>query len=153
MDRLAKLALALAEGNARYAFLLGSGVSRAVGMPTGWAVLQQLIREYALALRQDPPVDCFAWWRKFQGAEASYSVILETLAPSPSERQTLLQRFWVPTDEERLRGLKVPSAAHNAVAGLAKSRAVRMILTTNCTKLGTSRARAGGCSMWGTAIS
>ena len=41
------LAFPLYSGPGTYALLLGSGVSRAAGVPTGWAVTLDLVRKLA----------------------------------------------------------------------------------------------------------
>ncbi|MBV8368965.1 MAG: hypothetical protein JO036_08610 [Candidatus Eremiobacteraeota bacterium] len=131
MNPLAKLAVALADGNGRYAVLIGSGVSRAAGMPTGWEVVGDLITRYAIAEGEGAPSDPFAWYRARFADEPSYSQLLDRLAPTQAERQAVLEAYWLPTDEDRERGLKIPSIAHRAIATLAQRGAVRIILTTN----------------------
>ena len=42
-DDVATLALSLASNPGAYVLLLGSGVSRAAGIPTGWEVVEALI--------------------------------------------------------------------------------------------------------------
>jgi len=114
-----------------YALLLGSGISRAAGIPTGWEVVLDLIRRIALLQGEDCEPDPAAWYTRSFGQEPSYSILLETLARSPSERQQLLRGYFEPTEAEREQGLKVPTPAHKAIAELVAKGYVRVILTTN----------------------
>jgi hypothetical protein len=130
-EALARLAMALADGKGRYALLLGSGVSRSTGMPSGWDVVRELLSRYARATRSEIPAGPVAFWRENLGTDPGYSSILEELAATPAERQALLEPFWIPTNEELEQGRKVPGAAHHAIAALVRDRVFRMILTTN----------------------
>jgi hypothetical protein len=47
----------------------------------------------------------------------------------------LLRAYFEPTEDERERGIKVPTAAHRAIARLVKLSHIRMILTTNFDRL------------------
>jgi hypothetical protein len=100
-------------------------------MPTGWDVVHDLLARYAAASNCAIPADPVAFWRDSLGTEPGYSSILAQLAGTPEERQALLAPFWVPTPEEREQNLKVPGAAHTAIAALVKDGVFRMILTTN----------------------
>ena len=129
-----------------YAILLGSGVSTAAGIPTGWGVVKELVRRAAAA--QDPD-DLDAgpravetdesielWWGQHgDGGPLGYSNLLASLAPAPAARQALLAGFFEPTEDDADAGLKVPTPAHRAIAGLAKRGYVRVILTTNFDRL------------------
>lgn len=129
-----------------YALLLGSGVSSAAGIPTGWGVIKELIRRAAAAQDPDDPdagpraVETDAaveqWWAYHGDAEPlGYSNLLAALAPTPAGRRALLAGFFEPTEEEADAGLKVPTPAHHAIAQLAKRGYVRVILTTNFDRL------------------
>lgn len=129
-----------------YAVLLGSGVSSAAGIPTGWSVVKDLVRRAAAAHDPDDP-DAGArasetdaavelWWKQHgDGQPLGYSNLLGSLAPTPAARQALLAGFFEPTDEDADAGLKVPTQAHHAIAHLAKRGYVRVILTTNFDRL------------------
>ena len=54
---------------------------------------------------------------------------------SPTERSLLLRGYFEPTDRERAQGVKVPGAAHRALAQLAASGHLRLFLTTNFDRL------------------
>ena len=115
--------------------LLGSGVSRAAGMPTGWEVTLDLVRKLADLNREacDPSPE--EWYRQKYGTPPNYSHLLEQLANTPSERQQLLRKYWEPTPSEREENKKQPTAAHRAIAALAAKGYVRAIMTTNFDRL------------------
>ncbi len=63
-NSLLKLSLAIHSNPGVYAVLIGSGVSTAAGIPTGWDVTLDLIRKVAAIEREDPEPDPEAWYRK-----------------------------------------------------------------------------------------
>jgi SIR2-like domain len=68
--------------------------------------------------------------------EPRYDTLLEVLAPSVAARRDLLHHYFEPaSDEERSRGVKVPTTAHHAIAELVRDGRVRLILTTNFDRL------------------
>ncbi len=77
-----------------------------------------------------------AWWSAHgDGQPLGYSSLLATLAPTAAARQHLLAGFFEPAGEDAEAGLKVPSAAHHAIAELARRGLIRVILTTNFDRL------------------
>lgn len=131
MDPLLPAALSIKTGT--YALLLGSGLSRAAGVPTGYEVVLDLIRLVARSEGADPEPDPAEWYRGRFGTEARYSDLLEVLAPAPADRGGLLRGYFEPSDEEREQGLKLPTTEHRAIAELVKRGWVRVIITTNLT--------------------
>ena len=118
-----------------YAVLVGSGMSSAAGIPTGWQVVQDLIRKVALAEGVDPsevehqPEE---WWAAQGRPEPRYDALLPGLAPTDAARQALLRRYF----ELLADGTQVqPTAGHHALAALAATGRVRVILTTNFDRL------------------
>lgn len=126
-----------------YALLLGSGVSTGAGIPTGWGVVQALVTRLATATHPDDQAaveaarnDPEQWWVEHgDGAALGYSNLLAALGPTPAARRALLAGFFEPTDNDVTDGLKVPSAAHRAIAQLVKRGYFRVILTTNFDRL------------------
>jgi len=49
-DPILRLAVALYHGKGAYALLLGSGVSRSAGIPTGWEIVLDLVRQLAASV-------------------------------------------------------------------------------------------------------
>lgn len=135
MDPLLSLTLALSSKPGIYAVLLGSGISRPAGIPTGWDIVEDLICQVA-QLRGEPCTpDPATWYAQTFGEEPDYAVLLRTLAKTPTERNHLLRSYFEPTDEERTQGLKEPTRAHHALAALVKMGLVRVLLTTNFGRL------------------
>jgi hypothetical protein len=142
IDPLITLALTLHHNKGTHALLLGSGISRAAGIPTGWNILEDLIQKIAHQHGPEALADCQAdpadWYRRQYRSTPNYSALLDSLAPSQSERQALLRSYFELTDEERQSGdphLKRPTRGHRAIARLVASGNIRLILTTNFDRL------------------
>ena len=119
-----------------YALLVGSGVSRAAGIPTGWEIVLDLLGKLAASTGQavpDPELE--AWYTREYGEPPDYSKLLDALAKTPSERQQLLRHYFEPNDEERTNGLKQPTACHRSIAELASDGFFKVIITTNFDRL------------------
>ncbi|TLM86012.1 SIR2 family protein [Pseudarthrobacter sp. NamE5] len=137
IDPRISLALSLHAQPGVYALLIGSGTSTGAGIPTGWGVIKDLVRQAAAAAGApistdagDAEID--AWWAKHgDGNELGYSGLLESLGPTAAARSALLHGYFEPTDEDRADNRKVPSRAHHGIAELVRRGAIRVILTTN----------------------
>jgi len=132
-----RLAIALHNSPGVYALLLGSGLSSAAGIPTGWQVILDLIRQLAAAqnvhFANDEETE--AWYRETYDQEPDYSELLDALTSTSEERQQLLRSYFEPTGEEREEGKKTPTYAHRAIARMVRNGNVQMILTTNFDRL------------------
>lgn len=139
LDRTVTLATSMHAQPGVYALLLGSGVSRAAEIPTGWQVVSELVARVAAltspddvdAARSDPE----AWWRSQYEGELGYSTLLEQLAPTPAGRQALIDQFFDRSDDDNDEHVKRPTAAHHAIAQLIKRGAVQVVITTNFDRL------------------
>lgn len=134
-DALLSLAFAIHSNPGVYALLLGSGVSRSAGVPTGWEVVVDLIRKLAMAQGEDPEPNPPAWYLSKFGEAPDYDRLLEALGGTPSERSGLLRAYFEASEDERQQGLKVPSPAHHAIAQMVRDSYFRMVLTTNFDRL------------------
>lgn len=135
MHPILPLAISMHANKGVYALLLGSGVSRAAEIPTGWEVQTDLIRRIAHLEGEycDPyPTE---WYEVRHGEPPNYSKLLATVAKSPPERSQLLRGYFEPTEDERERGVKQPTAAHHAIADLIRRGYVRVVITTNFDRL------------------
>ena len=135
IDPTIRISLALDANKGAYAVLLGSGVSAAAGIPTGWQIVSDLVTKVAKLEGADAGDDPVAWYKQRYGEEPDYSGLLNAIASSPTERSLLLRSYFEPTEHERLNGLKMPTAAHRAMAQLALSGHVHLFLTTNFDRL------------------
>ena len=118
-----------------YAVLVGSGMSRAAKIPTGWEVTLDLIRKLAKLCGETCDPDPDLWYRKKFERAADYSSLLDALAKTKAERQQLLRGYLEPNEREREEGEKQPTAAHHAIAVLAAQGFIKVILTTNFDRL------------------
>ena len=94
IDPVHALAFSIHSNPGVYALLLGSGVSRASGIPTGWEVTLDLVRKLAAMQGGDPDPAPDVWYREKYGEGPDYSDILEELTKTPPERQQLLRSYW-----------------------------------------------------------
>jgi hypothetical protein len=143
LDPMVALATSVHASPGVYALLVGSGVSSAAGILTGWQVVADLVRKAAAAQTPDDPdaadvagADPEAWWVEHGDGQAlGYSALLNALARSPAARQALLAGYFEPSEDDREQGRKVPTVAHHAIAQLVARGAMRVILTTNFDRL------------------
>ena len=135
IDPLLSLAFAMQTNKGVYALMVGSGVSRAAQIPTGWEIVLDLIEKLAHIQGEDCGSDPGLWYRAKYGAEPDYSELLDAIAKSQTERQQLLSAYFEPNEEEREQGFKLPTDAHRAIASLVSGGYVRVILTTNFDRL------------------
>ena len=135
IDPLHSLAFSIQANRGVYAILLGSGVSRASKIPTGWEITLDLIRKLAKLHKEECGLDPEGWYKDKFGTDPEYSELLGQLAKTPTERQQLLRSYWEPTEQEREEGEKQPTAAHRALATMVTGGFIRLILTTNFDRL------------------
>ncbi|WP_328875630.1 SIR2 family protein [Streptomyces sp. NBC_00287] len=144
LDPLISLAMCVHAGPGVYALLLGAGMSRDAGVPTGWEIVTDLVRRAAVAKGADQDLaaaDPEAWWaRHGDGGPLGYSGLLEALGDTPAARHKLLRGYFEPGEE----GLRRPGVAHHAVARLMARGSVRVVLTTNFDRLTEQALAAAG---------
>lgn len=143
-DPLTPLAFSVNENKGVFAVLLGSGLSRTAGIPTGWEITLDLVRRVAATQGITEQPDWAAWYRDKTGQEPNYSDLLEEIASSPDERRAILHRYIEPDARDREEGRKVPTKAHHAIAQLVRSGHVRVIITTNFDRLMENALREQG---------
>jgi hypothetical protein len=135
LDPSLSLAVSMHGNRGVYALLLGSGVSRTSGVPTGWEVVQDLIRRLAHIRNESCEPEPEKWYQATFSKIPDYSDILNEVAKSPAERMQLLRGYFEPTDQEREEGRKLPTPAHRAIADLVAKGYVRVLITTNFDRL------------------
>lgn len=135
MDPMLSLAITVHANKGCYAILLGSGVSRSAGIPTGWEIILDLARRLAHLRKEDCEPDPAAWFKTTFGTAPDYAALLDQLAKLPTERSQLLRPYFEPTAAELEERRKVPTLAHRAVASLVERGFVRVIVTTNFDRL------------------
>jgi hypothetical protein len=110
-------------------------MSSAAGIPTGWQVVERLIRRVAAAENAElgESDDPAAWWAARGHGEPRYADVLAALAPTDAARQQLLRGYFEPAPGSE--GPRQPTSAHHDLAGLCVAGRVRVILTTNFDRL------------------
>ena len=144
IDPVHALAFSVQSNRRVYALLLGSGVSRASGIPTGWEITLELVRKLAALHGDNPDPTPESWYHEKYGKEPDYSDLLDQLTRTPPERQQLLRGYFEPNEQEREDGLKQPTEAHRAIAALAAQGYIKVILTTNFDRLIENALRDAG---------
>ena len=135
IDPMLSLASSIHSSRGVYALLLGSGVSRAANVPTGWEVTLDLIRRLGSIMGEDTAPDPVQWYRDRFAREPDYSRLLQELAKTPTERQQLLRAYFEPSNNSTENSDKQPTDAHRAIATLVAQGYFRVILTTNFDRL------------------
>jgi hypothetical protein len=135
IDPLLSAAISIQSNKGIYALLVGSGISRAAGIKTGWEIVEDLITKLAVIQSTAPTPDPATWYREKYHTEPDYAALLDAIAKSPSERSQLLRGYFEPTSTERDHGLKLPTKAHRAIAQLISGKFLRVIVTTNFDRL------------------
>ena len=98
IDPIVKISLAVHANKGAYAVLLGSGVSAAAGIPTGWQIVSDLVTKVASLEGVDVGDDPAAWYKQRYGAYPDYSGLLNAIASSPTERSLLLRSYFGTTN-------------------------------------------------------
>lgn len=132
LDPLDSLALTLHHAPGVQALLLGSGISRAAGIPTGWEITVDLIKRLGRARDAGDQTDWPAWYQATFDRAPSYSEILDAVAATPAERRAVIQGYIELVEGEEGRR---PTKAHEAIAKLVAAGAIRVIVTTNFDRL------------------
>lgn len=114
-----------------YALLLGSGVSRSAKIPTGWEVTLDLTRKLAIMKGQNCEPDPEVWYKAAFGEDADYARLLKGVGKTPADRRAILRGYFEASEEQRLRGEKVPAQGHKRIAELVSKGYIRVIITTN----------------------
>ena len=109
------LALSLHHSPGVHALVVGSDVSRAAGIPTGWEITLDLVRRLASLDGITDHDDWAQWYRGKYGKAPSYSEILDALASTSAERRAILHSYIDPPEGVDLRK---PTKAHCAIAQL-----------------------------------
>ena len=144
IDPTTALAFSLFENRGVYALLLGSGLSSAAQISTGWEITVDLVRRAGLLQGVADQPDWAAWYRNQFKKDPEYSELLNVLAPTADERRSILHRYIEATPEDIRQNRKVPTKAHRAIAQLVKDGFIRVIITTNFDRLLENAIREAG---------
>jgi len=134
-DPLLNITFSVYHNKGVYALLLGSGVSRAAQIPTGWEITLDLINKVAAIKGEATNNNPELWYKEKYKEEPDYSKLLEELATTQTERRALLNAYFEPTEEDREKGIKIQTKAHTSIASLVKQGFIKIILMTNFDRL------------------
>ncbi|MCK6595371.1 MAG: SIR2 family protein [Bacteriovoracaceae bacterium] len=134
-NQIVELSYSLHINKGVYALLLGSGVSRSAGIPTGWEITVDLTKKLSLITDGEESASPEAWFEKKYSLPLTYSNVIDRLGNSPEERMGILNSYIEPKADEVAPENKTPTSAHRAIARLVKSGTVKVILTTNFDRL------------------
>ncbi|MCW2388770.1 hypothetical protein M2333_001816 [Sphingobium sp. B11D3B] len=141
IEPIDSLALTLHHSPGVQALLIGSGISRSAGVPTGWEITLDLIKRLAGVQGIVDEADWATWYQERYGKSPSYSEILDVVAATPAERRSIIHGYV----ESHVDGeLRQPTRAHQAIARLVALGAIRVILTTNFDRLLENALRDAG---------
>ena len=134
-EPMLKLSISLHSNPGAYALLLGSGVSRSAGIPTGQEIVLNLLQKLAAMQLEELPQNLEKWYHEIYGSYPRYDELLDKLVATQTERMILLRSYFEPNPEEKEQGLKAPTDAHRVIAKLVALGYIRIILTTNFDRL------------------
>jgi SIR2-like domain len=132
LDPRIALATSMQASPGVYAVLLGSGISTAAGIPTGWEVVRDLVLK--IALNEDVAVgevdfDPVSWYVQRFGHEPRYDALVRSLAITDPARRALLRAYFDPPPDAA--DPVEPTLGHRVLARLVAEGRVRIVLTTN----------------------
>ncbi len=131
IDPRISLAMSVQAGRGVYALLLGSGISKPAGIPSGHELMCDLIRQVARLENAPEPQRPEEWFRQQYGREPTYSGVMEAAGSTRADRSNLLRPYFVPSPDERAQGAKLPTKAHRALARMAREGYLKVAITTN----------------------
>ncbi|MBC5773140.1 SIR2 family protein [Pontibacter sp. KCTC 32443] len=134
-NQITSVSYTVSSNKGAFALLVGSGVSRGAGIPTGWEVVIDLIRKIAAMTNESCEPNPEKWFIEKFRKDPDYSDLLESLTNTQAERLNLLRPYFEPTEDELEEGLKKPTIAHRMMAQLIAKSYIRVVVTTNFDRL------------------
>jgi len=135
LDPVSAIAFEIQASKGVFALLLGSGVSFAAKIPTGWDITLNLVEQVAALRGESCGPDRAKWYFNTFSKQPDYSNVLDQLATTPALRQEIIKKYIEPTQEDLASGKKLPTEAHRAIAWLMARGHIRVVLTTNFDRL------------------
>jgi SIR2-like domain len=130
LDPIVSLSVAIAEAPGSHAFLLGSGVSREAGVPTGqqvfWQAIGELFRLEKETAETPDEAELAKWLQETGRENFAYSDILQLITPDAANRRDYLAKHFEGRE---------PGKAHHELASLAAQGVIRVFVTTNFDRL------------------
>lgn len=144
LDPITSLSFSLHSSPGVFALLLGSGISKASGIPTGWDIVLDLIRKICILEEGKEASDPESWFKSKYDSEPNYNELLKEVAQTPAERRNLLKQYFEPNEKDKEEGNKMPSLAHRAIASLISRGYIKVVVTTNFDHLLEEACREAG---------
>ena len=91
-NTLTTLAFSLYSNKGTYALLLGAGISRSSGIPSGWDIVLDLLRKLAIQNGEKEVIDYEQWYQEKYGKAVDYSSLLGEVVKTPTERVNLRRK-------------------------------------------------------------
>jgi len=124
-DDVLPAAFAVVQSPKRYALLLGSGISRDAGIPTGWEITKDRIQKIAYGLGEPIEGKPEDWYQKRYGPKPTFSDLFN--GPStPEDREAALREYFTVGG-----AIPQPTEAHRTIARMVKEGLISLIITTN----------------------
>lgn len=142
--QVASVAHSIYNNKGAFALLLGAGLPKSAGIPTGKEIALDLINQIAVLENAKCEADPEGWFLNRFGEKPGYASLLEPLTNTETERQNLLRRYFESNEAERRGGLKRPTLAHQIIAQLASKGYIRVIVTTTLDRLVENALRCIG---------
>lgn len=135
IENITTLSYSLYHNKGVYALFLGSGISRSTGIPTGWEIVVDQIKQLAALHKETISSSAEDWYKEKYNKEPDYSDILEAVTHTQEERVNALRGYFEPNEDEFEEKLKQPTIAHRQIAQLVKKGIIKVIITTNFDRL------------------
>ncbi|QQR58266.1 MAG: SIR2 family protein [Candidatus Melainabacteria bacterium] len=133
-------ALNVYHNKGQYALLLGSGVSRAANIPTGWDITLKQIESLALRSKtfgnlkelseKEREKRLVSWFKKQYEIDPGYSAVMNIVGTTAIARSNIIKSALEPKGVH-----PAPTHAHKAIAKLAELGYFKVIITTNFDRL------------------
>ncbi len=124
-DDVLPAAFAIVQSPKRYALLLGSGISRAAGIKTGWEITRDRIRKIAHGLGEVIEGEPEDWYKQKYGNEPTFSSLFNGV-DTPEDREAALQEYFTADG-----AIPQPTWAHRTIARMVEEGLISLIITTN----------------------
>lgn len=120
------IAYNMADCSKRYVLFIGSGISKDVGVPSGWDILMDTLKK--IRQQEEKTVQDFSneeieqYYKNTHNEQYSYSDLISSLYPSNEEQREYLKKCF--------EGIE-PGEAHNCIAEMVRRGLIKFIITTN----------------------
>ncbi|QSZ66159.1 hypothetical protein RJ40_00915 [Methanofollis aquaemaris] len=139
-DDVLPAAFAVVQSPKRYALLLGSGISRDAGIPTGWEITTDRIQKTAEGLGETIEGKPEDWYQKKYGYKPTFSNLFNGV-DTPADREAALREYFTVGG-----AIPQPTEAHRTIATMVKEGLIGLIITTNFDDLMEQALRDKGIS-------